>query len=192
VDAHKREAIYDAAAEVFARHGFKQASIDEVAQRARVAKGTVYLACRSKEELFYEAVRRRLEEWSLELARRLDRPMPPDALLERASVEALGYMDENPLVLDLFLGLYHAELPDWADRFEALRALGQSRVEAILRAGIRSGHFRARLDVAETASVLLDMQVAIYVWRRRTRAGAPAVRRRQAAALKLALDGLRR
>lgn len=192
MDARKREVIYDAAAEVFARHGFKQASIDEVARRARVAKGTVYLACRSKEELFYEAVRRRLEAWSLELARRLDRPLAPDALLERASVEALGYMDENPLVLDLFLGLYHAELPGWADRFEALRALGQVRVEAILRAGVKSGHFRARLDVEETASALLDMQVAIYVWRRRTRAGPAAVKRRQAAALALALDGLRR
>jgi AcrR family transcriptional regulator len=192
VDARKREAIYDAAAEVFSRHGFKQASIDEVARRARVAKGTVYLACRSKEDLFYEAVRRRLDAWSQELSRRLDRPMPPDALLERASVEALGYMDENPLVLDLFLGLYHTELPDWADRFEALRALGQSRVEAILRAGVQGGHFRGGLDVEETASVLLDMQVAIYVWRRRTRAGPRTVRQRQAAALALALDGLRR
>jgi len=55
----------------------------------------------------------------------------------------------------------------------------------------RSGHFRTRLDVKETASVLLDMQVAIYVWRRRTRAGPSAVRERQAAALELALEGLR-
>jgi len=191
VDAGKREAIYDAAAEVFARHGFRQASIDQVARQARVAKGTVYLACRSKEELFYEAVRRRLEAWSVELARTLDRPMPPDALLERASVEALGSMEDHPLVLDLFLGLYHAELPAWADRFESLRALGQARVETILRAGMKAGQLRAGMNVEETASVLLDMQVAISIWRRRTRAGKQAVRRRQAAALKLALEGLR-
>ena len=54
----KKDCILDSAAKAFARLGFKKASIDAIARAARVAKGTVYLACESKEDLFFQAVHR--------------------------------------------------------------------------------------------------------------------------------------
>jgi AcrR family transcriptional regulator len=42
---------------VFAEHGFEAARLDEVAQRAGVAKGTLYLYFQHKEALFEELVR---------------------------------------------------------------------------------------------------------------------------------------
>ncbi|HYG69675.1 MAG TPA: TetR/AcrR family transcriptional regulator [Anaeromyxobacteraceae bacterium] len=50
-----REAILQAATDVFARVGFKRAFVDEIARRAGVAKGTVYLHFESKETLFAAA-----------------------------------------------------------------------------------------------------------------------------------------
>ena len=54
---HRQEQILKAAFEVFAAHGFEAARIDEVARRAGIAKGTIYLYFRDKESLFQELIR---------------------------------------------------------------------------------------------------------------------------------------
>jgi AcrR family transcriptional regulator len=55
--AARRQAILDAALCVFAERGFEAARLDDVAARAGVAKGTLYLYFRDKEALFEELVR---------------------------------------------------------------------------------------------------------------------------------------
>jgi AcrR family transcriptional regulator len=52
--ASRRQAILEAALTVFAEHGFEAARLDEVARRAGVAKGTLYLYFKDKEALFEE------------------------------------------------------------------------------------------------------------------------------------------
>ncbi len=48
----RRRAILDAALDVFISEGFKAARLDDIARRAGVAKGTLYLFSRDKEDLF--------------------------------------------------------------------------------------------------------------------------------------------
>src|SRR5881392_2749422 len=55
--AARREAILAAALDEFAAQGFAAARLDDVARRAGVAKGTIYLHFRDKEALFQELVR---------------------------------------------------------------------------------------------------------------------------------------
>jgi AcrR family transcriptional regulator len=55
--AARREAILDAALTVFAEHGYEAARLDDVASRAGVAKGTLYLYFKDKEALFEALVR---------------------------------------------------------------------------------------------------------------------------------------
>ncbi len=49
---HRRQAILDAALEVFSADGFAAARLDDVAEKANVAKGTIYLSFKDKEDLF--------------------------------------------------------------------------------------------------------------------------------------------
>lgn len=77
--AHKRERrkqarpgeLLDAALNLFVEKGFTATRMEEVAQRAGVSKGTVFLYFPSKEELFKAVVREnisgRFEEWNTEL-----------------------------------------------------------------------------------------------------------------------------
>jgi AcrR family transcriptional regulator len=51
-DPVKRERLIESAAAVFSRVGFDRAAVEEIAQNADVAKGTVYLYFESKAELF--------------------------------------------------------------------------------------------------------------------------------------------
>src|SRR6059058_3944723 len=55
--AARREAILAAALEEFSARGFAATRLDDVAERAGVAKGTIYLHFRDKESLFQELVR---------------------------------------------------------------------------------------------------------------------------------------
>jgi AcrR family transcriptional regulator len=55
--SQRREAILAAALEEFSVSGFAAARLDDVARRAGVAKGTIYLYFRDKESLFQELVR---------------------------------------------------------------------------------------------------------------------------------------
>src|SRR3954462_13247358 len=55
--AERREAILSAALDEFAARGFAATRLDDVAQRAGVAKGTIYLHFADKETLFQELIR---------------------------------------------------------------------------------------------------------------------------------------
>lgn len=58
--AERREAILAAALDEFSARGFEAARLDDVARRAGIAKGTIYLYFRDKETLFAELIRARL------------------------------------------------------------------------------------------------------------------------------------
>jgi AcrR family transcriptional regulator len=55
--AARREAILTAALDEFSERGFAATRLEDVARRAGVAKGTIYLYFRDKESLFQELVR---------------------------------------------------------------------------------------------------------------------------------------
>jgi AcrR family transcriptional regulator len=58
----KRDHLLDAGRAVFSELGFYSATVDQIAERAGVAKGTVYLYFRSKQELYFAIVEHDLEE----------------------------------------------------------------------------------------------------------------------------------
>src|ERR671934_2503792 len=58
----KRDAILRAATEVFARHGFFQAQVADVARVAGVAAGTVYLYFRGKDDLLVSIFDRSMQD----------------------------------------------------------------------------------------------------------------------------------
>jgi AcrR family transcriptional regulator len=55
--ASRRETILAAALAEFSARGFEATRLDDVAKRAKVAKGTIYLYFRDKESLFQELIR---------------------------------------------------------------------------------------------------------------------------------------
>src|ERR1700727_3497438 len=122
----KREKIFEAAVREFARHGFKKASIESIAELAGVGKGTVYLAAETKEDLFYQAVHREVRQYTAELAKVIDPRKPADQLLAETTIAGLKYLEERPLVRDLIFGNHQLILPEWADRLDELRALGRT------------------------------------------------------------------
>jgi AcrR family transcriptional regulator len=78
----RRKAILDAALEEFAARGFAATRLDDVARRAEVAKGTIYLYFRDKESLFQELVRTMLSPLIGAIEAAAMRELPVRALVE--------------------------------------------------------------------------------------------------------------
>jgi AcrR family transcriptional regulator len=85
----RRKAILDAALEEFAARGFADARLDDVARRAQVAKGTIYLYFRDKESLFQELVRAMLS--------------PLIGVIESAALHELPIRTLIELIVDIFV-----------------------------------------------------------------------------------------
>jgi TetR/AcrR family transcriptional regulator, fatty acid metabolism regulator protein len=81
----KRDAILRAATEVFARHGFFQAQVADVARAAGVAAGTVYLYFRSKDDLLVSIFERTMTQAIAEGRAALSRVTDPRARLEQVA-----------------------------------------------------------------------------------------------------------
>lgn len=81
--ARTRERILDTAYGLFWRQGFVRASVDDIAERAKVTKRTVYQHFRSKDDLM-AAVLAHASELALERLRRIETRLPAswDAMID--------------------------------------------------------------------------------------------------------------
>jgi len=92
----KREAIIDAAIEAFGAGGLDGATVEEIARRAGIAKGTVYLYFKSREEIFNSVLR---ERWPGPLPEQLLRglmdepPLGPAGMEEAMTRLSLGFLN---------------------------------------------------------------------------------------------------
>src|ERR1700743_3591748 len=89
--AERRAAIVDAAMEEFVARGFAATRLDDIAKRAGVAKGTIYLHFKDKESMFEELIRTAI----VPLVRRMTAPPPVEASI-RDTIEqtALTFIQE--------------------------------------------------------------------------------------------------
>jgi AcrR family transcriptional regulator len=78
--AARRQAIIEAAMDEFIARGFAATRLDDVARRAGVAKGTIYLHFKDKESMFEELIRTAI----VPLIGRLASPPPPGASVRGA------------------------------------------------------------------------------------------------------------
>ncbi len=167
MDQTKRECIVVAAVKCFARFGFKKASVDEIAKDAGVAKGTVYLAAESKEDLLYQAILHELRDWNAQMSKLLDPRKDALETLVELATKGLESLPSRPLIKQLFEGEMHALLPRWQDRFDELTRLGRRNTVEVLQMGIKQGRFRSDLDCEETATLLMDLQVSTMLFHNR-------------------------
>lgn len=191
LDPDKKENILEAASRAFEKLGFRKASIGDIAETAGVGKGTVYLACKSKEDLFYQVILRDLRRFIAKQAELIDPRRPADELLTELSTNSIEHLERRPLIRWLISGVLQSEVPAWADRFESLRQMSRANIIEIIRIGMSQGRFRDDLDIEETAELLYELQFAGYILHLRAgRALGVDLRAKVARGLDLVLRGL--
>lgn len=91
--ADKHEAILRAAIKVFARKGYFNSKVADIAGKAKIADGTVYLYFKSKEEILHSIFERMMSEFIAEGKKQLAKIEQADAKIRRIAelhLEKLG------------------------------------------------------------------------------------------------------
>src|SRR5213595_2589520 len=99
--ADKREAILRAAIKVFARKGYFNSKVADIAGEAGIADGTVYLYFKSKDEILHLIFNHAMEVFIAEGKRELSQLLKPEDKLRRIAelhLERLG-ADRNLAVV---------------------------------------------------------------------------------------------
>jgi AcrR family transcriptional regulator len=190
LDPAKREKILEAAVREFARHGFKKASIESIAEQAGVGKGTIYLAAETKEDLFYQAVHREVRAWTADCGRLIDPSRTAEELMLVCAAAGYQYLADRPLVRDLLFGTHNLVLQEFPERLEQLQEIGLANIIEILKIGVRQGRFRAELDMHAVGVLIQDFMIATHLLHRETTEASKYLDRMRTA-LDLLLNGIR-
>jgi AcrR family transcriptional regulator len=163
-DARPSE-LLDAALELFVEKGFTAARAEEVAQRAGVSKGTLYLYYPSKEELFKAVIVRNLTSRIADTAQQVeawDGEMAP--LLESLLVQWWQETYASPAsgVFKILIAEMR-NFPEIAEYYvQQVIEPGSALIGGIIARGIASGEFRA-VDVESTVHSLVLPMVMLCV-----------------------------
>jgi AcrR family transcriptional regulator len=97
VEEFRCRAIRDAALRVVGRRGLEKATVDEIAREAGIAKGTLYLYFRSRDDVIEKTIGAAVDDLLERLQRAADGagPVPFAEALERVLTAQFAYFDEN-------------------------------------------------------------------------------------------------
>ncbi len=162
----KRQAILRAATKVFARKGYFNSKVADVAGAAGIADGTVYLYFKSKEEILHSIFDRAMEEFIAEGKRELAEIDCPDKRLRRIAelhLEKLGADRDLAIV-------FQVELRGSTKFMEEFSAAGFAEylniIHKTIEDGQKAGVFRADLNATVCSKILfgaLDEMVTNWI-----------------------------
>jgi AcrR family transcriptional regulator len=117
----RRQTILSAAFELFESISYDAVSMDTVAKRAGIAKGTVYLYFRTKEELFLELLTQEFENWFSEIEANLTliREVQGGCTIDELAARIAATLQNRPTFIRL-VAILHAILERNIDYFSAL------------------------------------------------------------------------
>ena len=139
---NKKEKIISAAISEFAKDGFEKASIDAIALKAKVAKGTVFYHFKSKNELFEEIVSEAHKRFEKIVEKKIE-----NLKSEREKIENIIEIEVD--FIHKYRDLFSVYLGDTINKITSFNV-----IEGVLNKGIAKGEFRKNLNT-NTASVAL-------------------------------------
>ena len=95
-DPGKPQQIIDAAIRVFARTGYYNSRVSDIAREAGIASGTIYLYFKTKDEILVTLFRERMAEWVAFVRREIAGVPDPLARIRRLVALHFSVLEKNP------------------------------------------------------------------------------------------------
>jgi AcrR family transcriptional regulator len=156
----KRESIQQAVIRLMCDEGLKSVTMERVAQEVGIAKGTVYLHYRDKQELLESVKESALAPLVTEMSEALRGDAPPDRKLHVYSLRYLTYFEERRELFRVLL--YERETTRvWGARYQSDRYRKLAEATArVIREGVRQEIFRD-VDVQAAAAIFVESNMAL-------------------------------
>lgn len=160
-DATKKK-LFDAAVELIGERGFTDASVDEIVERAGVAKGTVYYHFTGKAELVEALIADRMEPLAAAFRAAAEQHADdPRAAIEAIARAELEFLYEHGSFSKLLLTEMWREDRLWRETLVLLRSQLMSVIVDVIKQGVASGVFRSDVDPDFGASALFGMTATV-------------------------------
>ena len=157
-----RQRLFEAAVDLIAEQGFSATTVETIAARAGVAKGTVYYNFQSKTVLFEELLRHGVglltDDFRAAVAGK-----PPLAALAALVRAQLEYIRRYRAFAQLLLSEMWRTNREWQQTLHLLRAEAIAVIAETVRAGVDSGDLPADLDVPTASSALFGVGLVVAV-----------------------------
>ncbi len=153
-DPGKPQQIIDAAIRVFARNGYYNSRVSDIAREAGIASGTIYLYFKTKDDILVTLFREKMAEWVAQVRRRI--ADEPDAVAKVRRLVALHFtvLEADPHLAEVV----QVELRQGHKFFRGASAHEVSAyfdlIGDVLYQGIAAGQFRADLPVKMATKML--------------------------------------
>lgn len=161
---HRPQQIIEAALEVFGECGLANARLQDIAHRAGVSKGTIYLYFPNKEELFREMIR----QTAVAAIESGERTIADGTPTEQLCAAMRGYWKfvRSPVfgtIHRLVLGELH-QFPDLAKFYaDEVVTRGLRLLSGIIKRGVETGEFRD-VEPVTAARMLVALTVMNGIW----------------------------
>ena len=153
-DPDKPQQIIDAAVRVFARNGFYNSRVSDIAREAGIASGTIYLYFKTKDEILVTLFREKMAAFVALLRADIARERDPEAKIRRLVRLHFEVLEANPDMAEVV----QVELRQGQKFFRGASAHEISAyfelIGAVLQEGVASGVFRRDLPVKIATKML--------------------------------------
>jgi AcrR family transcriptional regulator len=157
-----RQRLYEAAVELIAEQGFSATTVDDIALRAKVAKGTVYYHFKSKNDLFEELLRHGIGLLT-DGFRAAVAGLPPREAVAALVRTQLEYIRRYQAFAQLLLSEMWRTNREWHQTLILLREQAIGVIAETLRASVESGDLPADLDVRVASAALFGVGLVVAV-----------------------------
>lgn len=158
----KKDLILEAAATVFAKHGFHAAKMEEIAVEAGVGKGTLYEYFSSKQQLFQELFVQGMKNFISEINVEIAQCSGAINKLKKIARQHCRYMmnsrDLTRVTMDGH-GQLSSDFRRWICEVQAEKT---EVIQQVIKEGIASGEFRPDLDSRTGAIVFSGAMGTIF------------------------------
>ena len=149
-----RENILAVSKELFARLGFKKTAVDDIAKKARVAKGTIYNYFRSKEEIYQDVLQREGKTLIAKMREAMRDQKTPQLKLREMIIAKIKYYKELSLLYEISRQRAEDLLPVVKKELAEIDRQELNVIKEILEEGVSSSVFQA-INIPSTAKALV-------------------------------------
>jgi TetR/AcrR family fatty acid metabolism transcriptional regulator len=153
-DPDKPQQIIDAAVRVFARNGFYNSRVSDIAREAGIASGTIYLYFKTKDEILVTLFRDKMAAFVAALRAEIAREPDPEAKIRRLVRLHFEVLEANPDMAEVV----QVELRQGQKFFRGASAHEIAAyfelIGSILQDGVAGGVFRRDLPVKVATKML--------------------------------------
>jgi AcrR family transcriptional regulator len=169
--AVREQQMMDAAVRIFGRHGYRAASMDDIAELAGVSKPLVYLYLNSKEELFTACIQRESDALMAALRVAVRPGLPAERQLWSGLVAFFEHTTRHPESWTVLHRQAHTHGEPFATEADRVRERLLAYVTALIGAAAHESHetpdFGDR-DLAGLAQALVGAAEALAGWANET------------------------